>query len=265
MKREFEVERYWKWDAGGRFLGVFRVKKGVFQRFSNGVWQASDYLDRASQDPDFEEVSRNDALRLLLNLDFCLGRDPQAWPNDRLINFPDLFDPFHDFSEIQRANEIAKTDINEASRIIRAIDSEIYKRWFIDVAQNVGTWRFKHLGKSKKGTDGKWVKRVNPPRRLILDLFQNNAYQCQYCGIPIVGDRKHFVDLAKRVNVPELVNGKSNEERHGLYLMFRGSHDHVKPLALGGTNEIKNLLTACWPCQFGKYHYSLDELAVIRR
>ena len=125
MKREFEVERYWKWDVDGRFLGVFRVKNGVFQRFSNGVWQASDYLDRASQDPDFVEVSRNDALRLLLNLDFCLGRDPQAWPNKRLINFPDLFDPFHDFSEIQRANKIAKTDINEASSIFRAIDYEI--------------------------------------------------------------------------------------------------------------------------------------------
>lgn len=262
MKREFEIERYWKWDVDSQILGVFRVKGGIFQRFSNGRWISSDYLERAAQDPDFVEVSRNDAVLSVLNLDNCLGNEPSSWPTDRLINLPEIFDPFYDYGEIQRAIEISKTDTVEASRIIRSIDSEIYKRWFIDVAQNVGIWRFKHLGKSKQDSGAKRVKRINPSRKLILELFQSDAYRCRYCGIPIIGDRKHFLDLAERVNVPELVAGRSNEDRHGLYLMFRGSHDHIKPLALGGTNDIDNLLTSCWPCQFGKYHYSLDELGL---
>ena len=60
--------------------------------------------------------------------------------------------------------------------------------------------------------------------------------------------------------MPELVAGRTDETRHGLYLMLMASHDHVKSHSEGGSNEDSNLVTSCWGCQFGKYKYSLREL-----
>ena len=56
--------------------------------------------------------------------------------------------------------------------------------------------------------------------------------------------------------------GRTDESRHGLYLMLMASYDHVRPVNQVGTNDSTNLVTACWCCQFGKYKYSLDELGL---
>jgi 5-methylcytosine-specific restriction endonuclease McrA len=60
--------------------------------------------------------------------------------------------------------------------------------------------------------------------------------------------------------MPELVSGRTDENRHGIYLMLMASYDHVKPHSEGGSNDDSNLVTACWSCQFGKYKYSLKKL-----
>ncbi|WP_433916906.1 HNH endonuclease [Streptomyces sp. NBC_01744] len=58
------------------------------------------------------------------------------------------------------------------------------------------------------------------PNRLRFEVFRRDAFRCRYCGMTAA--------LA-----PMTV-------------------DHVKPVVLGGTDELSNLVTCCEPCNSGK-------------
>jgi len=178
------------------------------------------------------------------------------------MTYPPELDRLKIASKIIAAVSAAKTSLQDSRRIIESIDSNGLKRFFIDVAQHAGSWRFEHNSKQMEHQPVGATKRSTPPREKLLKLFSRDNYRCRYCGTPIVGDRKHFVALAEQLSIPELVVTGGNEARHGLYLTFRGSHDHLVPFAEGGTNDMDNLLTACWPCQFGKFRFSLDDLRI---
>ena len=58
--------RYWKWiGLNDEVWGVFRLNGHIFQKFKNGAWQQSDYLERACQDPDFIEIDEYESLELI--------------------------------------------------------------------------------------------------------------------------------------------------------------------------------------------------------
>ncbi len=195
-------------------------------------------------------------------LDQILGKDPKYWPVSRLVDYPPNLNRRDVAKGLVKALRLAKNDIAEAQESILSIDSNGLKRFFIDIAQHAGGWRYRYSAKTQKSPPAKRTKRVIPARRELLQLFARDRYCCRYCGTPVVGDRKQFVLLAERLSMPALVATGGNEVRHGLYLTFRASHDHLKPLEDGGTNDFHNLLTACWPCQFGKYRFSLEDLGL---
>jgi 5-methylcytosine-specific restriction endonuclease McrA len=196
------------------------------------------------------------------SLERLLGRDCETWPKSCLITYPPELDRLKIASQIIAAVSAAKTSLQDSRRIIESIDSNGLKRFFIDVAQHAGSWRFEHNPKQMEHQSVGATKRSTPRRKQLLKLFSRDSYRCRYCGTPIVGDGKQFVTLAERLSMPDLVVTGGNEARHGLYLTFRGSHDHLVPLAEGGTNDMDNLLTACWPCQFGKYKFSLLDVGL---
>lgn len=57
-------------------------------------------------------------------------------------------------------------------------------------------------------------------KRVRFDVFKRDAFKCQYCGA-------HPPSVVLQV-------------------------DHIKPVALGGENDIDNLITSCQPCNIGK-------------
>lgn len=67
-----------------------------------------------------------------------------------------------------------------------------------------------------------WSNQQNTPVSLAVrfDVIQRDNYTCQYCG----------------ARAPEV----------------RIVVDHVVPRAMGGTNDMSNLVTACWECNCGK-------------
>ena len=186
-----------------------------------------------------------------------LGSDYSRWPKNNLIQYPQEFESQIDI--VKQALSVAESNPNYARQLIGSIDEKAMKRWFIDVALWSGAWRAKFSGNS--GVDVK-----NPRRRRAIsqkrleDLFERDKWRCRYCGIRVAGNRKHFKKFAEAIRMPELVSGRTDESRHGLYLMLMASYDHVKPHSEGGSNDDSNLVTSCWSCQFGKYKYSLDEL-----
>lgn len=53
---------------------------------------------------------------------------------------------------------------------------------------------------------------------------------------------------------------RNNRSYHGIWLMTAVTLDHVEPLADKLDDSDENLVTCCWSCNFGKYHYTLQDL-----
>lgn len=71
------------------------------------------------------------------------------------------------------------------------------------------------------------------PKRTRFEVFKRDKFTCQYCG------RKS----------PEVTL----------------EVDHIKPVAEGGTNDILNLITACFDCNRGKSKIRLDDSTEIQK
>jgi hypothetical protein len=70
---------------------------------------------------------------------------------------------------------------------------------------------------------------------------------------------------AKLLDVPELVSGRADRARHGIRLIVQATFDHVIPAARfkgEGANNLANLVTSCWSCNFGRAHFTLEELGL---
>jgi len=255
------VERYWKWVVNGTTERIYRLKMGVFEKYAQNRWQVSDRYERAAQDPEFIDISEEEANKLVgeFALSFVLGTNPSAWPSHCLIPYPAEFDTQID--KLGQALKLAKTDPDQSRDIVKTIDSEEMKRWFIDVALKSGAWRAKYSGVSDVDVKTSRRRKAISQRRLEA-LFERDKWRCRYCGMRIAGNRKQFKKFAKDIRMPELVTGRTDESRHGIYLMLMASYDHVKPHSEGGSNDDSNLVTSCWSCQFGKYKYSLEELGL---
>lgn len=45
-------------------------------------------------------------------------------------------------------------------------------------------------------------------------------------------------------------------------LVLKASLDHILPHSRGGDNDPSNLVTACYPCQFGRSSWTLEEVGL---
>ena len=193
-------------------------------------------------------------------LDELLGTDSTRWPKHCLVEYLVEFDTQIDL--VARAMQLAATDRAGARKLVRSIDAEPMRRWFIDVALQSGYWRAEHVGNvvERGGKTERTRKSIGQKR--LEGLFTRDHWRCRYCGIRIAGNRKHFKRFAEQLNMPELIRGRTDETRHGLYLLMMASYDHIVPHSQGGSDADDNLVTACWSCQFGKFRFSLEELGM---
>ena len=188
-----------------------------------------------------------------------LGADKASWNKNCLVPYPKEFDKQIDL--VAEAVRIVNTDPVRARGIVQSLDTEPMKRWFIDVALWSGAWRAEIVGIHEKRMKSLGIRKIVSQKKLD-ELFAGDKWRCRYCGIRVAGNRKHFKKFANAIGMPELIAGRTDESRHGLYLMLMASYDHVKPVNQEGTNDAENLVTACWCCQFGKHKYSLDDLGL---
>lgn len=65
------------------------------------------------------------------------------------------------------------------------------------------------------------MSRIQISKKTRFDVFKRDGFQCQYCG---------------------------THPSETVLLEV----DHIHPVAEGGTNDIDNLVTACWDCNRGK-------------
>ena len=91
-------------------------------------------------------------------------------------------------------------------------------------------------------------------------VYRRDGFRCRFCGCRVVlGTARK----AMRTLVPEAVRwGGTNNTQHGAFFALTATIDHIVPHAKGGGSDAENLVTACWPCNFGRGDMLLEEVGL---
>jgi hypothetical protein len=98
-----------------------------------------------------------------------------------------------------------------------------------------------------------------PTAAEILALYIRDGWRCRYCGCRVIYGRAR--DILRKA-YPDEIPWPASGPSHGGFFALTATPDHVVPYAGGGDNSPGNLVTACWPCNFGMEHDSLGELGL---
>jgi 5-methylcytosine-specific restriction endonuclease McrA len=167
------------------------------------------------------------------------------------------------FRWLDRALRTAKRgDIHGALEELELTRHIEIRQWFVETAQVAGIQRFRELGSRPAFTPEipmqmRASSKVSP--QLGRDVLLRDKYHCRYCGIPVFA-YSEAKKIRSLLGAAEFVVDKSNEHAHGTLRAFYNSFDHVIPVSRGGHTSLENLVTACYPCNFGKDNYTLDQL-----
>jgi 5-methylcytosine-specific restriction endonuclease McrA len=188
-----------------------------------------------------------------------LGSDPSLWGSESPLRprewFPEAFLAFQEAREVAEQGDI----VSALSYLERTREREL-NEWFDVHAQNSGRFRAMHFGPEPKPE----VIVKDPVKTFAgieRQLMERDGYTCQYCGIPVLHSSAltKFRDQVGAENFPTV---GTNAHRHGVKLVFSGTLDHVEPHSRGGRTSPENLVTCCWPCNYGKAEYTLAELGI---
>ena len=97
--------------------------------------------------------------------------------------------------------------------------------------------------------------------RIERQMTERDDYTCQYCSMPVL-QSSVFTKFRDQVGAEHFPTVGTNKGRHGVKLVFTGTLDHVDPYSKGGKTAPDNLVTCCWPCNYGKGEYTLTELGL---
>jgi len=104
------------------------------------------------------------------------------------------------------------------------------------------------------------VKARMPTSSEIVQLHARDGFHCRFCGIPVVRPevRKRIAAAYPRA----LPWGRRNPEQHAAFQAMWAQYDHLIPHAMGGNNDLENVVVTCAPCNFGRMSYSLEEVGL---
>ncbi len=192
---------------------------------------------------------------------FCteLGSDVSKWSRQAPLAKPAWIDDSLD--DLSKALNLAQEgEIDEARMTLKdSADFEL-RKWFSVHAQNSGVWRYKALN----------VPTPEPIAPLDLEtkltkfevpIFNRDSYHCRYCGSKVIV-KKEFKEMQFLLGEQYFPLKGGNKGRSGYYLMFCATLDHVFPRSLGGATDEDNLVTCCWPCNYGKSNYTLAQIGL---
>jgi 5-methylcytosine-specific restriction endonuclease McrA len=93
------------------------------------------------------------------------------------------------------------------------------------------------------------------------ELLLRDGYHCRFCGIPVI--RSEVRERIRKVYPEALRWGDANAQQHAAFQLMWAYADHVIPHARGGDSGIANLVIACAGCNFGRGHFTLEEVGVL--
>ena len=196
----------------------------------------------------------------------AFSSDQATWSTDAPLDPPDwvvaAFDPLVEAMVLADRGKIGESiEIYQ-----REVPDRELNEWFDLHAQYVYKWRCNALGvprPSKIPKDDRAPMLGRPDGALPREVYARDSYRCRYCGLRVfaIPAFKRFQSLVG-ADVFPISKRNRNSESAGPCLMFRPVADHVEPWSRGGPTDLGNLVTACWPCNFGKMEYTVEELGI---
>jgi 5-methylcytosine-specific restriction endonuclease McrA len=192
---------------------------------------------------------------------FCteLGPEVASWSRRAPLEKPKwIEESLEELSKALNLAEVGKGD--EARKVLQQSPDLKLRKWFSDHGQNSGVWRQKALS----------VPTPVPIAPLDLEtklnkfevpIFTRDNCHCRYCGSKVIA-KKDFKKMQRLLGEEDFPLKGGNEGRSGYFLMFCASLDHVFPRSLGGATDEENLVTCCWPCNYGKSNYTLGQIGL---
>lgn len=189
-----------------------------------------------------------------------LGTDPTIWDKYAPLRLPawtanslDIF--------IKAVNLFLQGDRAGCLAAIANTRGPEIADWYIRHGQNTSTFRNAVFGNAPLPEMQPLDKKRNPSKSLQYDVFNRDCYKCRYCGNRLIS--QDFCRLfIKKLNSPLFQKGAKNLEIHGIILLTWPIADHVVPWKLGGRTDLSNLVAACYSCNYGKLHFTVEQLGI---
>jgi 5-methylcytosine-specific restriction endonuclease McrA len=148
----------------------------------------------------------------------------------------------------------------------REVPDRQLNEWYDLHAQWVYKWRCNARGipEPHKIPEGDRDRKLgDPDGTLPRQVYARDSYRCRYCGLDLFAIPA-FKRFQRNVGPEVFPISKThrNKDSAGACLVFRPVADHVEPWSRGGRTDLDNLVTACWPCNFGKMEYTVEELGI---
>ncbi len=190
-----------------------------------------------------------------------VATDPSHWERHALLRLPSDYEAAA-IPHLMRAAELAsKNDLDQSREELAQTRVERVLNFLLEHPRTTGQSRLRVQNiQSPKGDAGGATpdrSRVGSP--LEREVFERDHYLCRYCGVRVVPGSV-FKAYSAVVGLDTFWAGRGVERRHVTVLAFRAYADHVDPRSKRGSTDLKNLVTACWSCNYGKRSYTLKEL-----
>lgn len=92
-------------------------------------------------------------------------------------------------------------------------------------------------------------------------LLHRYGRNCVFCGIPLIREE---VRKAIRDTYPDVLPwGNRNVSQHAAFQCMWVQYDHVLPHSRGGDNSVDNVVITCAPCNYGRWHWTLEEVGLL--
>lgn len=187
-----------------------------------------------------------------------LGADPALWSRRAPLPKPPAFDQWLD-GFVDACIAARDGELDAAVNLLAAIPDDELREWYVEHGQNTGAFRFRGMGCPDLTMVADELDPSKDFSALADSIYARDALHCRYCESRVL-PKAAFEHLARRIAAFTL--GRSNATRPGIYLVYCATVDHVVPHAAGGRTAAENLVTSCWPCNYGKYKYSLEQLGL---
>ncbi len=146
------------------------------------------------------------------------------------------------------ADAILEGDIETARKLLRLADMPV----LFDYASRL-------MGREDHDVHRRRALQV-PSAAETLALHARDGWRCRFCGCRVASSRARST---MRACLPDVLLWDKDGGYHAAFFAITASVDHVLPHSVGGGNELENLVTACWSCQFGRGAYMIEELGLL--
>lgn len=190
-----------------------------------------------------------------------LGPDASLWPTRSPLPTPEGVRTAGTVVK-QALEHVDAGDVERAGDLLSGCDQDFIQSWFIVHAQNAHRFRRQHFHPEPiTAISPDQRDRPYPSKSLEREIYDRDCGRCLYCGVEVI-----LVDDQKRLHAAVgddvFAMGRTNLTRSGAMIATRATADHVVPRSQGGKTTPDNLVTACWPCQFGKAEFSPSQLGL---